>query len=187
MSTGRPHAVPAGPLARDRPVPGPVPIDPWAAASHPDRVGAAVGTACGPGVVVEASRRGPAVAVAAEAAAAAGHRPSRKARAATGAVTAARALPARPVMPGARRSRVVAARVPRRRIGAVAVGVWAPTATIGGGARSRRPQGSPLELLALRRISISDTSGENSIPTKKAVATQITSLMSLIPLASPAA
>jgi hypothetical protein len=56
-----------------------------------------------------------------------------------------------------------------------------PTATIGG--VDSRPRkicyGSPLESVGLSRSSISVTRGENSIPTKNAVAIQIATLINL--------
>lgn len=58
-----------------------------------------------------------------------------------------------------------------------------PTGTTAGDAEpeTERPRdyGIPLELLALRRTIISVTRGENSIPTKNAVATQIASRTSV--------
>jgi hypothetical protein len=60
---------------------------------------------------------------------------------------------------------------------------WDRTATIAGDGRAKRTErayGIPLELLGLRRTSISVTSGEKSIPTKNAVAIQIATRMSLM-------
>ena len=68
----------------------------------------------------------------------------------------------------------------------VAAGGSVPTATIAGDAeRATRAYGTPLELLAPRRTIISVTRGENSIPTKNAVAIQIASLTSVPSVTAP--
>ena len=106
--------------------------------------------------------------------------------AATGVAIGGRALPAQAASRGARRSPVAAARARPPRTGAAGAGVSARTATIAGDGSGQTPGErrycNPRAALAPSRAIISVTRGENSIPTKNAVAIQIASLTSVTAL-----
>jgi hypothetical protein len=102
--------------------------------------------------------------------------PSR-ARAAIGVVIDAQDLPAPVATPGDPRSPAAGGRAQRRRIAAAGGDGLARTETIAGDGDRARRQGIPVEPPPLSRASISVTNGENSIPTKNAVASQIASLI----------